>query len=73
MMARTPGLQRVGVGEAELAQIETIDEGVDRAHGIVFCDVVVKRRREHRALTAIHPFNEPSHPSPRQFSEAILA
>jgi hypothetical protein len=54
----------VSNGEAELAQIRAIDDGIDRAYEIVFCDVVIEQRREQSALTAIHPFHEPGHHPP---------
>ena len=50
--------------EAELAEIEPVDENVDRAHRIVLGHVVVKQRREQRALPPINPFHKPCHRSP---------
>jgi len=53
--------------EAELVEIEPVDEHVDRTHGIVLRHVVVEQRREQRALPAIDPFHESRSVAPRRF------
>ena len=40
----------VGGLEAQLAQIECFDEGVDHPHGVVFVDVVFQSIREQKPL-----------------------
>ena len=64
MVARPARVERLDASEAELVEIEPVDEHVDRTHGIVLRHVVVEQRREQCALPAIDPFHEPCHYSP---------
>jgi hypothetical protein len=57
---------RFGLGiEAERRQVQHVDEGIDRTHRIVRVDIVVDAFRKERGLTAIQPFYEALHGSPR--------
>ena len=63
MVAGSPRLEWLDANEAELIQIEPVDEHIDRTHRIVLGHVVVEQRGEQRALTAINPFHESRHRS----------
>ena len=60
MIAGPPG--RLGLDiEAERSQIQHVDEGVDRAHRILFIDVVVDAVRQKRRLAPVQAFDEAFH------------
>jgi len=42
VVRRPPGRRRIGAGKTQLLQIQLVDKGVDRAHRIIFGDVVVQ-------------------------------
>ena len=54
----------VGYLEAQLCQLESIDEGIDCANRIALIDPVIEAFGQQRRLTAIRAFNEPSHRPP---------
>ena len=58
---RRGGLDAV---KPEIAEIERIDEGVDRANRVLLVDPVVKTLRQERRLPTICPFDEPLHDHP---------
>ena len=45
VVRRPPGRRRIGAGKTQLLQIQLVDKGVDRAHRIIFGDVVVQMLR----------------------------
>ena len=56
----------VGGIEAQFAQIERLDEGIDHPHRVVFVDVVFQPIREQKplgAINAIHKSLHVEHPS----------
>src|SRR5580704_466730 len=68
MVAGSARVEWLDADEAELVQIKSVHEYVDRTHRIVLGYVVVQQRREQRALIAIHPFHEPRHGRPLRFT-----
>jgi hypothetical protein len=60
----------LGTVKPKLDQIERLDEHIDRADGII---PILKALRQQGRLPAIHPFNEPRHPSPRWEAEHEMA
>src|SRR5262245_19046114 len=54
MIAGSAGGARIDGGEAECAQIQHVDEGVDRADGVVLTDEIVEMRRKKSALLPSH-------------------
>src|SRR5215475_11831278 len=63
MVAGSPRLEWLDANEAELIQIEPVDEHINRTHRIVLSHVVVEQRGEQRALSAINPLHEARHRS----------
>src|SRR5262245_45072371 len=57
--------------EAQLLQIEAIDERIDDANRIVLVDPVIEASRQQRQLLSIRFLDEPRHPDPRRFSWRI--
>lgn len=60
MVGRAPCRRRRN-HEAELTQIEFVDEGVDHPRRVVFVDVVIQATRQERRLTAILTLDEAAH------------
>jgi len=58
--------------EAELGEIQPIDEDIDRPHRIVLAHIVIQHRGKQRDLLAIRPLNKALHPIPR-ISPGIIA
>src|SRR6516164_4564452 len=63
MVAGSPRLEWLDANEAELIQIEPVDEHINRTHRIVLGHVVVEQCGEQRALSAINPLHESRHRS----------
>ena len=63
--ARSGGFDAV---ESEFAEIEGIDEGINRANRVLRIDPVLKTLRQQRRLPTICPFDEPFHHHPRELS-----
>ena len=63
--ARSGGLDAV---KSKLAEIERIDEGVNRANRVLLVDPILKTLRQERRLPTICPFDEPLHDHPRESS-----
>jgi hypothetical protein len=55
MIAGPADIKRLNVDEAKPIEIEPVDKRVDSPHRILLCHVLVKTRREQRALLAINP------------------
>src|SRR5690348_12303841 len=66
MISRPPSLRRLDPFEAELGEIERIDERVDRSNRVVLVDPVVQAFRKQRALAAIYSLDKALHPIPRK-------
>src|SRR5882672_10240158 len=64
LVTGAPRRHWLGTVKPKLDQIERIDEHIDRAHRIILVDPILKAHRQQGRLPAIHPFNEPRHPSP---------
>ena len=63
-IAGSADIQRLGAREAELAETEPVDKGIDRTDRIVVADAVIEQCWKQRALAAIDTFHKPSHPAP---------
>src|SRR5262245_32324953 len=68
MVARPADIAWLDADEAELVEIEPIDEHVDRPNRVVLGDIVIEPRGEHRRLPPVDPFHKSSHRSPRRVS-----
>jgi hypothetical protein len=68
MIRRPTGRFGSDAAEPELGQIDFVDKDIDHANGIVLADPVFQGFGKQRALSTIHPFNEPPHPIPRKSS-----
>ena len=64
LVTGAPRRHWLGTVKPKLDQIERIDEHIDRADRIILVDPILKAPRQQGRLPAIHPFNEPRHPSP---------
>ena len=51
----------MGSLEAQLTQIECLDESIDHSHRVVFVDVVFQPIREQKALGTINSIHESLH------------
>ena len=72
-VAGPPLVERLYVGEAELAEVEPVDERIDRTDRIVLAHIVVELRWKHSALPAIQPLDKSRHRRPRRFSVRSIA
>ena len=54
LIRRAFGVRRNGFGKTQRVQIERGDEGVNEAHRIIRCDVILKRLGQEQRLPAIH-------------------
>src|SRR5471030_1353006 len=73
-MIRGPaGRCRINAIEPEVAEIQRIDEHIDRANRIALIDPIIKAFRQQRRLLATRPLNETLHRFPRRFSKRIIA
>src|SRR5689334_365821 len=68
MISRPSGLRWLDPFEAELGEIEPIDERVDRPNWIILVDPVFQTFRKQRALAAIYSLDEALHPIPPQIA-----
>src|SRR5262245_37971389 len=68
MVARPADIAWLDADEAELVEIEPIDEHVDRPNRVVLGDIVIEPRGEHRRLPPVDPFHKSSHRNPRRDS-----
>ena len=73
MIRRATRRRRIDAIEPEIAQIERVDEHIDRANRIAFVDPVIEAFRQQRHLPAIRPLHECRHPRLRRFSRRIIA
>ena len=65
-MIRGPaGRRRVDAIETQVAQLQRIDEYIDRSNRIALVDPIIQAFRQQRRLLAIHPLNETPHHFPR--------
>src|ERR1700722_14042945 len=72
MIAGSAGVEWLDADEAELVEIKTLDEHLDRSHRVILGHVVIKRRWKQCALIAIQPLNKELHHIPRK-SSGILS
>ena len=72
MITRPACDRRFDVFEAQLCQLEFVDEGIDRANRIALVDPVIEAFRQQRRLTANRAFNEPSHRPPPEITGPIV-
>jgi hypothetical protein len=72
MVAGSSRVERLDANEAELIQIESVDEYINRTHLIVLGHVVVEQCGEQRALSAINPFHESRHRSSPPIHRRII-
>ena len=61
---RPAGLKRGDAGEPQGLEIEPVNKSIDSANWVLLANVVVERRWQQCALTAINPCDETGHPSP---------
>ena len=61
MICRATGGFRLGALEAQILQIELIDEDVDDSHRIIFRDVLVQALGEQRCLGSVLTFDVSLH------------
>jgi len=73
MITGAAGVGWLDTCEPELAEIETVNEHVDRSHRIILSHIIVERCRKQCALPAIQPFDEALHLIPRKSSENLIA
>src|SRR5260370_27504047 len=73
MIARPPRCQRFKARKANLTEIQTIYEGVDRASRIVLSHIVVERSWQQTALAAIAPSAKPAIDLPTPIHPGIMA
>jgi peptidoglycan/xylan/chitin deacetylase (PgdA/CDA1 family) len=59
--------------EAQLVEIQLLDERIDDANRIAILNPLVEAFRQQRQLPPIDPFDEPDHFDPRRFSKGIIA
>ena len=64
MIGRTACRGRFGALEAQLRQIQLVDEGVDGAYRVVLGDPVVQSLWQQRGLGSALTFDEPLHRAP---------
>src|ERR1700736_1507812 len=64
---------RIDAFKAEIAQIQRLNEHIDRANRIVFVNPIVKAFWQQRRLPAIQPRHEARHQLPRRTSKGIKA
>jgi hypothetical protein len=57
----------------EVAEIQRIDQDIDRANRIALVDPIIEAFRQQRRLLAIRCLNETLHRFPRRFSKRIMA
>jgi hypothetical protein len=70
--AGPPRRRGINAIKPQRAQIERIDEGVNRANRVLLVDPIVKTLRQQRRLPTICPFDEPLHDHPRRIIEGII-
>src|SRR4051794_10836899 len=61
VVGRAPSLRRNGPLEAELGQVQPVDERFDDPNGVVLVDVVVNALRQQESLTPIQAFDVTRH------------
>src|SRR5471032_613218 len=71
MVGRPADPCRIDPFKAEIAQIQRLNEHIDRANRIVFVDPILKAFWQQRRLPAIQPRHEARHQIPRRFSKGI--
>src|SRR5262249_46532560 len=69
MVRRPAGDLGLNPAEPKLRQIEPLDEDLDHPNRIILIDPVFQAFRKQRALAAICPLNEASHPIPPQTAQ----
>src|SRR6516162_7619745 len=65
VIAGSAGVKWLDTAEAELLEVETVDEHIDRSHRVFLGHIIIERCREQCALPAIQPFNKALHRMPR--------
>src|SRR5215510_3270367 len=68
VIAGPAGRRRLDVLEAQIGQVECVDEGIDRTNRVALIDPVVETFRQQRRLTSIRAFNVSLHQSPPQIA-----
>ena len=64
MIGRPSGRRRLHAFEAQRRQAQRINEGIDRANGVVLSDIVVNAVGEQRRLLTGRTLDEALHPDP---------
>ena len=59
MIRRSAGFRRDGMGEAQILEVEGIDEGIDEADGVLLGDVVIQGFGEKGHLVSISALDMP--------------
>jgi hypothetical protein len=59
--------------EAELPEVQRVDERINRADRIALVDKVIEAFGQQRPLPPIRPFNEPLHRLPPQIARRIIS
>ena len=73
MVRRPAGRCRIDPFKAEIAQIQCLNEHIDRTNRIALVDPIIEAFRQQRGLLAIRPLNETPHRFPRRFSKRSIA
>jgi hypothetical protein len=66
MVSWSTGRRWLDALEADLRQIQRVDERIDGANRIVLINPIVEALRQKRRLSPIRAFDEPLHPRPRK-------
>jgi hypothetical protein len=69
VIGRPPGLGGIDACEAQIAQIQRVNERINEANRIALVDPVIEAFRQQRRLRPIRSCNEASHQSPRRLSK----
>src|SRR6201993_4463285 len=72
MVTRSASVEWLDTDEPQFAEIETVDEHVDRSDRIILAHIVIEQRRKQRALPPIQPFNKARHQMPRQIAGNLI-
>src|SRR5262245_46328030 len=72
MIARSTGLCRQRTFETEVAQVQFIDEQINRANRVVLLNPVIQQLREQNNLRSILTIDVSAHASPQLCDAAIV-